>query len=179
MPPQHITDDRNATQECLQSATLRGVQTQHDNSLHEDLHDTFIITTYNAHSVMADGRFEAILQELVGIEWDTVTVVETWREAQREQIQLGHIWYGSGGCRGMAGVGFIVNERVQGRYFTSISERLVTIDINYANDKIKILGLYMPDASYSDNDVNLVYAQLDENYVMPIRSGVAASFVAI
>ena len=73
--------------------------------------DDFVIITYNAHSILAEERLDALLQELVGIRWDVVVVVETWRETKRETMDLegGHTWYGSGGCRGRAGVGFIVN----------------------------------------------------------------------
>jgi exonuclease III len=61
-------------------------------------------------------------------------------------------------------VGFIVNERVRlnSRSFISINERLCTLDLELAADKVRIVGVYMPDTSYADNDVDTVYAQLDE-----------------
>ena len=76
------------------------------------------------------------MQELVGRKWDIVIVLEIWREAKQEKVtpEGGHTWYGSGGCRGKAGVGFIINERVQRRRFTSINERLATLDIDIANE---------------------------------------------
>ena len=63
---------------------------------------------------MSESRLELLLLELDGFSWDIVVVTESWREAKREVVhhESGHVWYGSGGCKGRCGVGFLVNSRL-------------------------------------------------------------------
>lgn len=51
-------------------------------------------------------------------------------------------------------MGFIVNEKVR--------VRLATLDIDIARNRVKIIGAYMPDISNSDEDAEMVSAQMDE-----------------
>ena len=69
--------------------------------------------SYNVHSAMSEPRLEAVLEDLTGLQWDIVILVETWREARTERVCLeaGHCWYGSGGCKGRCGVGSLVHKR--------------------------------------------------------------------
>ena len=100
----------------------------------EDLNcmESMTIITYNAHSVMSETRLTMLLLELEDIEWDIVVVEETWREPRKEVVHLesGHIWYGSGGCRGRCGVGFLVHKRIGKCKFTAINERLAILDVD-------------------------------------------------
>ena len=59
-------------------------------------------------------------------------------------------------------MGFFVNERVPLHKSVAINERLAVLDIDGASEKFRVMAVYMPDVSYPDNDVDEVYAQLDE-----------------
>ena len=69
------------------------------------------ILTYNACSLLAEGRLESLVQDLEGLRWDVVLVQETWREAAKEECQAEDNirWLGSGGQRGRCGVGFLAH----------------------------------------------------------------------
>ena len=111
---------------------------------------------------MSQRRIDLLLEELVGIHWDIRVLVETWREAVREDFLLedGHYWYGSGGRKFSCGIGFIVNGRHLKHKFVPVSTRLAYLDIKLAIGSCRIFGIYMPDSSHSDQEVDLVYAQL-------------------
>ena len=123
------------------------------------------IFTYNTCSLLADGRLDRLLEELEDQHWDVVVVQESHREARREILDLhcGHTWYGSGGCRGSCGVGFLVNRQLCKHKFGAVNERLATLDIFCEPVSIRILGVYMPDTSHSEAEVDLMYCQMDEH----------------
>ena len=105
-----------------------------------------------------------VLEECSNIYWDVIVLVETWRESVKEEFLLdgGHTWYGSGGCKGRCGVGFIVHNRHDGQHlFAAVSERLATLWLTLAGLKVKLFGVYMPDSTYCDAEVETVYNQLD------------------
>ena len=120
------------------------------------------VITYNAHSVMSETRLTMLLLELEDIEWDIVVVEETWREPRKEVVHLqsGHIWYGSGGCRGRCGVGFLVHKRIGKCKLIAINERLAVLDVDCVSAHIFILGVYIPDSSYDNVDVDEVYCNI-------------------
>ena len=111
---------------------------------------------------MSETRFEALLADLEGISWDIVVVTETWREAPREIIFLegGCTWYGSGGCKGRCGVGFLVNAHFPKLKFISENERLAMLDGEGVGTKVRVFAVYMPDGSHASKEVDMVYFQL-------------------
>ena len=118
----------------------------------------FIQSQQHANSV------EMLLRELDGVVWDVVVIQETWRELRSEVLHLesGHVWYGSGGCRGSCGVGFLVNKRFGKCKFNPVSSRLATLQMDCFCDRICIIGVYMPDGSHADDAVEEVYCKMDE-----------------
>ena len=124
----------------------------------------FTVITYNAHSLLAPARMEMLMEELAGIQWDVVALTETWREHQRENVQVrgNHMFYGSGGRRGQRGVGFLVHERLGKHKFTAVYERIAVLELAGRMGKFWIICVYMPDATYPDETVSLVYQMLEE-----------------
>ena len=124
-----------------------------------------VIISYNVHSVLSQARFDALLEEIKDIEWDIIVLVETWREEVRENFLLdaGHYWYASGGTRGRCGIGFLLNERHRKHKFQPISERLGILDVRWGRKTYRIFGVYVPDSSHPDIELEIMYAQLDEN----------------
>ena len=121
------------------------------------------IFTYNTCSLVADGRFERLLEELEGQQWDVVVVQESRREAKREVIHFenGHVWYGSGGCKGSCGVGFLVHKHLCKHKFCADNERLAVLDIACRPMSIRILSVYMPDTSHSDLEVEVLFCKME------------------
>ena len=112
---------------------------------------------------MSDARFQALFEELSDIVWDVIILVETWRVQCHEQIVLesGHTFYGSGGFGRSCGVGFLVNQRHRKVKFTNISPRLAFVDLKVGSAHFRLFGVYFPDSSHSDDDVECVYEELD------------------
>ena len=113
---------------------------------------------------MSDERLECILEELVGIEWDILVLVETWREQRSEYFSFpsGHRWYGSGGTKRRCGVGFLVNNRCTASCaFSSVNERLASLTVKSSTMRFKLFGVYFPDSSHPDLVVDVMYEQLD------------------
>ena len=113
---------------------------------------------------MSNERLEAILEELCDIPWDVVVLVETWREAVKEVFVFpsGHTFYGSGGCKRRCGVGFLVHKRHTRHSCVSINMRLAVLRLKSGSLRLQVFGVYMPDSSYPDQDVEAVYEQLGE-----------------
>jgi exonuclease III len=114
---------------------------------------------------MSNERLEAILEELTDIHWDVLVLVETWREAEKEDFALpsGHKFYGSGGCKRRCGVGFLVHKRHACHSCIPISMRLAVLTLRSGSLKLRVFGVYMPDSSYAAHEVQVVYEQLQES----------------
>ena len=140
------------------AAGSKGLSTGY--ALEDHVSKHFNIYTYNAHSLMSEFRVELLLSELQGLSWDVVVVTETWREAQskRNSLEGGQVCLGSGGSKGSCGVGFLLNKDMKPSNFTAVSERLAVLDIS----GVRILGVYLPDTNRPDDDVELVYLQMEE-----------------
>ena len=109
---------------------------------------------------MSESRIQLLLEELADISWDIVVVSETWRVAKREVLVLdcGHCWYSSGGQNGKCGVGFLVHRRLPRGKLSAKSERLAVLK----GIHLGILGAYLPDSNHSDEEVETLCCQMDE-----------------
>ena len=68
------------------------------------------------------------------------------------------------GIRGSVVVGlsrYNLHSRWAHALFRPVSERLCVLDVKLTNETVSIFSVYMPHADYLDEDVDVVYAQLD------------------
>ena len=75
-------------------------------------------------------------------------------------LQSGQLLYHSKANNGQAGVGFLINMTI----IVSVTEFVLCITKRY---KLKIVQLYAPTSSYSDEDINNFYNDVDENLGKP------------
>ena len=111
-----------------------------------------------------DARLQFILLSLQDRAWDVIIFTETWREPVREVFvtDFGRTWFGSGGVRGARGVGILLNKRWSYKSFTAISSRVCALDLRLGNHPLRIIGAYMPHGGHDDDDVEVVYNQLED-----------------
>ena len=124
----------------------------------------FVLIQYNVHSLINfEERMQRVLHELEGRHWDAVAFAETWRSECDEAwtTRWGHSLFGSGGTRGTRGVGILLHSRWTHALFRPVSERLCVLDVKLTSETVSIFSVYMPHADYSDEDVDVDYAQLD------------------
>ena len=70
---------------------------------------------------------------------------------------------GSGGSKGQRGVGFLLHNRWKHFLFKPISDRLAALDLNPLKEtKIRFMAAYFPHTGYSDDDVEALYASIEE-----------------
>jgi len=105
----------------------------------------------------------AIEAQLSDIYWDILVSVETWRPEDFEifATEAGNLFYGSGGFKGRCGVGFLVHHRHPKQKFIAVNARLGVLNVRLGSLKLQVVGVYMPDSTYSDEEVDTVYNQLD------------------
>ena len=111
---------------------------------------------------MTEARLDLILEEVAQRHWDVLVLVETWREAVREEfvMESGHSFYGSGGSKGRCGVGFIVHERHGDTSFKSVNERLAAVSIVNDMQAWSIFAVYMPHSGHADHEVEALQEQI-------------------
>eukprot|EP00973_Karenia_brevis_P077754 10804137-Karenia_brevis.AAC.1 len=80
----------------------------------------------------------------------------------RDRHKSGHCLYGSGGCKGKAGVGILVNERYNGdTKAVPLSNRLMYLDVRLPGIKFRLVNVYMPHSGYKDNAVAEIYDAIE------------------
>ena len=139
----------------------------------------FSLIHYNVCSLRDDSRLDMLLHELDAVNWDVVAINETKREDQIEHFQVNekHMFYGAGGCKNRRGVGFLVHERLGECKFTPTDETLAVLKLVSDVGNLWICSVYIPDTTYSDEEVLAVYANLDR-VVAQARSQHAKCVVA-
>ena len=58
-------------------------------------------------------------------------------------------------------MGILLHSRWAHALFRPVSERLCVLDVKLTNETVSIFSVYMPHADCPDEDVDVVYAQLD------------------
>ena len=122
---------------------------------------SLVILTYNVRSLLLcmDDKLDMLFEELRGIHWDVLVLVETWREECEEMWPTvsGHLWCGSGGSRGKHGVGILVHSRWTVDSFRAINDRVCSVDINTGVFVLRVIAIYMPTTDSDDASVESVY----------------------
>ena len=145
-------------------AALCGAKKKFNSVQNLSVTKNFVLIQYNVHSLINfEERMQRVLQELEGRHWDAVAFSETWRSECGEawKTRWGHSWFGSGGTRGTRGVGILLHSRWTHFLFRAVSERLCVLDVKLTSETVSIFSVYMPHADYPDEDVDVVYTQLD------------------
>ena len=124
----------------------------------------FVAILKNCRSLTSEERFEELLSEMRGIEWDAILCSETRRETKEEFDTLGsgHMWLGSGGTAGKHGVGILLHERWANSVhrWRALSPRLGLLELNTGRLKLTLAVVYMPHCGYSDVAVEEMYQKL-------------------
>ena len=124
----------------------------------------FVAILKNCRSYTSEERFEELLSEMRGIEWDAILCNETWRETKEEfdTLDSGHMWLGSGGTAGKHGVGILLHERWANTVhrWRALSPRLGLLELNTGRLKLTLAVVYMPHCGYSDVAVEEMYQKL-------------------
>ena len=145
-------------------AALSGTKKKFNSVQNLSVTKNFVLIQYNVHSLINfEERMQRVLQELEGRHWDAVAFSETWRSECDEawKTRWGHSWFGSAGTRGTRGVGILLHSRWTHVLFRPVSERLCVLDVKLMSEIISIFSVYMPHADYPDEEVDVVYTQLD------------------
>ena len=109
-------------------------------------------------------RMEMVLQELGPRSWDLLVFTETWREEDYEIFvtDAGHTWCGAGGSLRANGVGMLLHKRWSYTNFLRSSDRVCALDIKISSKRLRAIGVYFPHSGYKDEDVEAVYAQVED-----------------
>jgi exonuclease III len=126
----------------------------------------FRVLSKNCRSLKSADRFDELIGDLHGAEWDMVMLSETWRSQLEEYwiTEQDHIFAGVGHDSGRRGVGILLHKRWRKHVlgFTPISERLCYIDVKIHGVKYRLVSVYFPDSTYPDTEVQKVYDLLSE-----------------
>ena len=98
-------------------------------------------------------------------QWDIIIFAETWRQEAREawELEEGHHWFGSGGSARSCGVGVLLNKRWVHTLFRPLSNRLAILDVKISSlGVLRCAAVYMPHVERPDEEVDVVYAQLED-----------------
>ena len=133
----------------------------------------FVVIQYNVHSLIRfEERVERILFELGITQWDVLAFAETWRGERTEtwKVEQGDTWFGSGGSHGQRGVGFLLNKKWSRLSFRPISDRVAVLDVQAdRQQKLRIIGVYMPRSMQPDDEADAVYAGIEEELAFARR----------
>lgn len=136
----------------------------------------------NVRGLKTEKRVYELLEELEGTEWDAILLSETWRP-EGEEIWTtagGHLFMGSGFSEERRGVGILLharwNHKRHFQNFIAINERVCYADVSCGKAVLRLVSVYMPDSTYSDKQVELIYTILS-GVLVDARSG--AKLVAI
>ena len=126
-----------------------------------------VVIAYNIHSFMDfDGRIDQLLSEFEGCDWDVVKLSKTWRGGEKETFttRYGHEGFGSGGTCRANGIEILLHKRWanQRSRFTSVSNRVASLEMKTGVDTIQVISVYFPHSSYEDVEADAVYATVDK-----------------
>ena len=111
-------------------------------------------------------RFNELLCEISKLEWDIITINETWREEACEYFRVseGHIFAGAGGELKKGGVALLVHRRWSNfcTNFSPVNNRLAFLDIKSRNFSGRVVSAYFPHSGYSDQHVQSMYTIISQ-----------------
>ena len=131
------------------------------------------IATYNVRTLLRDEHIQGFKEELreTRVVWDVIGISEVKRpEECFTTLQSGYLLYHSKATNGQGGIGFLINRKWKDHMVSvnSISPRVAELVLGITKlYKLKIVQVYAPTTSYSDEDTNSFYIDVEESLGKP------------
>jgi Reverse transcriptase (RNA-dependent DNA polymerase) len=124
----------------------------------------FSVSTFNAQSISSDSfllEFENALKE---ISYDVIGLSEVKRIGEGKIILKGFTLYYTGKERRRGTVGFVVKSKWSQNViaFKSYSDRVVSLNMEFAKGKLGIVQGYAPTSTSSESEINDFYQQMSK-----------------
>ena len=130
--------------------------------------DKLVFGTWNVETLWRDGRLEELCHELERYKWNVIGLSEVRRKALGEiSSDEGHkLYYCGRDDRHVHGVGFLVHKETANSVLgcNFISSRLISIRLKASPFNITLIQSYAPTSDYSDEDIEIFYQDLQNNY---------------
>ncbi|MEG7522154.1 MAG: hypothetical protein M3H12_03525 [Chromatiales bacterium] len=133
------------------------------------------IATNNVRTLLRDEQIqdmEVEFKETILV-WDAIGIGEVRRREECfTTLQSGHLLYHPSANNGKAGVGFLINKRWKDYIMrvNSISPRVAELVLCISKRyKLKIVHLYAPTPSFSEEEKNSFYNDMEETLGKPIH----------
>ena len=132
--------------------------------IHRKSESRIKIATYHVRTLLRDEHIQELEQgpRETRLSWDVIGISEVRRpEECFTTSQSGHL---SKVNNGHTGIGFLVNRKWKDHIVrvNSISPRVAELVCITKRYKLKIMQVYAPTTSYSDEDINNFYNDVDE-----------------
>ena len=120
------------------------------------------IATYKVRTLSKDEHVQELEEELkeTNIKWDVTGLGEIRRKEEGfTTLQSGHLLYHSKANNGQAGVGFIIKKTWKDNItrVNNISPRVAELVLRITRYKLKIVQIYAPMTSHSEDEINIFY----------------------
>ena len=129
--------------------------------------DKMVFGTWNVETLWKEGRLEELCHELEGYKWNIIGLSEVRRKALGELVNDdGKLYYCGRENKHEHGVGFLVHKNTSKAVLgcTFISSRIISIRISSSPFNITIFQVYAPTTDYSDDDIEVFYQDIQEQY---------------
>ena len=126
------------------------------------------IATYNVRTLLKDEHVQELEDELKenNMKWDVIGLGEVRRKEESfTTLQSGHLLYHSEANNGQAGVGFLINKKWKDNIIrvSSGSSRVAEIILRITDRyQLKIVQVYAPTTSHSDEETDNFYNTIDK-----------------
>ena len=126
------------------------------------------IATYNVRTLLKDEHVQELEDELKenNMKWDVIGLGEVRRKEESfTTLQSGHLLYHSEANNGQAGVGFLINKKWKDNITrvssgsSRVAELILRITDRY---QLKIVQVYAPTTSHSDEETDNFYNTIDK-----------------
>ena len=124
------------------------------------------IGTINVTTLYQPGKLKCTIEEINKYRWDVLGLAEThWTgsgEFETEGIMV--LFSGRDDNIHREGVAIMLNKRAKKTYIEhkAVSSRIISVRMKGQHKNVKIIQVYAPDTSHTDEDVENFYEQLEE-----------------
>jgi len=128
--------------------------------------ENLIIGTWNVNTLHATGKLQQLTHEMTRYHWNILGLCEVrWKGIGETTTDEGHKLYFSGrNDKHQHGVGFLVHKDIINCVLgcRPVSSRIITLRLRATPFNITVIQAYAPTSTYSDDEVEDFYEQLQE-----------------